>query len=284
MSLSRVTTEYEKGLEKFLDFMFASESDGGKILCPCVKCRNGIWVDREDASEHLICDGFIKDYRIAGSMSRPATCPVLDIQDDMQLETQDDMQLDTQDDMQGLVRDAFRISENTLSRKKRKKDDENKGTPNAHTKKFYEVLEEAKKELYPGCKKFSVLSFIVRLYRSKCIGKCSEKGFTMMLDTMREAFPDASIPKSLYEMKKFIRDLGLSYDKIDACPNDCMLYRKKIAKKQNVIYVVRRGINQVKMIQKISQANPIPKRRLQQKFCATFLSNPGCKSYLCHLR
>nr|GEZ77847.1 hypothetical protein [Tanacetum cinerariifolium] len=53
----------------------------------------------------------------------------------------------------------------------------------------------------------------------------------MMLDTLRETFPDASIPRSFYKMKKVIRDLGLSYDKIDACPNDCMLYRKTNSEK-----------------------------------------------------
>ncbi|GJR54395.1 uncharacterized protein Tco_1404916 [Tanacetum coccineum] len=90
---------------------------------------------------------------------------------------------------------------------------------NAHAKIFNDVLEESKKELYPGCKN-SVLSFIVKLYHSKCIGKSSEKGFIRILDTLRETFPDASLPKSFYEMKKVIRDLGLSYDKIDACPND----------------------------------------------------------------
>nr|GEZ17893.1 hypothetical protein [Tanacetum cinerariifolium] len=119
MSLSRVTSEYEKGLEKYLDFMFACESDSKHILCPCVICRNGIWVDQKEASDHLICDRFIKGYQIPRSMSRSTTCPVLD--------TQDDMQLDTQDDMQGLVRDAFRISnESTLSHKTCKKDDKNK--------------------------------------------------------------------------------------------------------------------------------------------------------------
>ncbi|XP_071741395.1 uncharacterized protein [Rutidosis leptorrhynchoides] len=44
---------------------------------------------------------------------------------------------------------------------------------------------------------------------------------------MRKAFPHAAIPKSLYELRKMIRDLGLGYEKIDACPNDCMLYWKE---------------------------------------------------------
>ncbi|XP_015167842.1 uncharacterized protein [Solanum tuberosum] len=36
----------------------------------------------------------------------------------------------------------------------------------------------------------------------------------------------ADLPNSYYEAKKIIRDLGLSYNKIDACTNDCMLYWK----------------------------------------------------------
>ncbi|XP_071740336.1 uncharacterized protein [Rutidosis leptorrhynchoides] len=44
---------------------------------------------------------------------------------------------------------------------------------------------------------------------------------------MREVFPHAAIPNSLYELRKIIRDLGVGYEKIDACPNDCMLYWKE---------------------------------------------------------
>ncbi|GJX08844.1 hypothetical protein Tco_0196776 [Tanacetum coccineum] len=34
----------------------------------------------------------------------------------------------------------------------------------------------------------------------------------------------ALLPSSAYEAKKFTKDLGLGYEKIHACPNDCMLY------------------------------------------------------------
>ncbi|XP_050876050.1 uncharacterized protein LOC127079715 [Lathyrus oleraceus] len=37
-------------------------------------------------------------------------------------------------------------------------------------------------------------------------------------------FVDAKIPVSFYEAKKIINKLRLDYTKIDACPNDCMLY------------------------------------------------------------
>jgi len=34
----------------------------------------------------------------------------------------------------------------------------------------------------------------------------------------------------MYEAKTVVRNLGLRYDKIDACPNDCILYRKEYEK------------------------------------------------------
>ncbi|KAK9073871.1 hypothetical protein SSX86_006465 [Deinandra increscens subsp. villosa] len=211
MSFSRASTEYEKGLDEFLDFIFSTEGVDGQITCPCIKCRNQKWVDREEAKIHLICDGFIKGYRIAPCNSK----------------TRDTPMLDAEDDMQGLVHDAFHGFGENIHDNEPETVHESQSLPNTNAKKFYKVLEDAKKELYPGCKKFSVLSFIVRLFHIKCIGKCNDKGFSMMLDTLREAFPDASIPKSLYELRKIIRELGLTYEKIDACPNDCMLYWKE---------------------------------------------------------
>lgn len=205
-----MTIEYQKVLEEFLDLMFAKEYLSGQILCPCIKFGNEVWVNREEARMHLICDGFIKGYQISPSITKHSVSPAFD----------------TVDDMQGLVGDAFCISDENMAENETNVEEENCDTPNAHAKKFYKVLEDANKELYPGCKNFSVLSFIVRLFHSKCIGKCNDQGFSMMLDTLREAFPNALIPKSLYEMRKIIRDLGLSYERIDACPNDCMLYRR----------------------------------------------------------
>lgn len=214
MSLPRFTIQYKKGLDDFLDHIFDNEGKNGQISCPCIDCGNQIWVDRAEARTHLLCVGFMKGYTIPPFSSKSSDAPMLD----------------AEDDMQGLVNDAFhRFGVDTLE------DDmgtqsESMSMPNLKAKKFYKVLGEAKEPLYPGCK-LSVLSFIIRLFHGKCVGKCSDNGFSMMLDTMREAFPDASIPKSLYELRKIIRELGLSYDKIDACPNDCMLYWKENSNK-----------------------------------------------------
>jgi len=47
---------------------------------------------------------------------------------------------------------------------------------------------------------------------------------SMILELLADAFENAKIPHSFYEAKKIINKLGLHYTKIDACPNDCMLY------------------------------------------------------------
>ncbi|GJY04667.1 zinc finger, CCHC-type containing protein [Tanacetum coccineum] len=89
---------------------------------------------------------------------------------------------------------------------------------------YKKLLEECDKELYPGCK-YSNLSFTLHLYHVKCIGGVSNKTFSMFLELIRDAFPHlTSLPSSVSEAKKLTKDLGLGYEKIDACPNDYMIY------------------------------------------------------------
>ncbi|KAB2605769.1 hypothetical protein D8674_005486 [Pyrus ussuriensis x Pyrus communis] len=51
--------------------------------------------------------------------------------------------------------------------------------------------------------------------------------FTTLLELIKRMLPeDDCLPESCYKAKKLINDLGLMYVKIDACPNDCMIYWK----------------------------------------------------------
>lgn len=52
------------------------------------------------------------------------------------------------------------------------------------------------------------------------------------MEFLNEAFPDEhTIPTTYYEVKKKISALNLGYVKIDACPNDCILYWGDASKK-----------------------------------------------------
>ena len=59
----------------------------------------------------------------------------------------------------------------------------------------------------------------------KCLYGWSNKSVEGLLEFFKLALPDGHlVPDSLYSAKKVIRDLGLEYEKIDACVNDCVMY------------------------------------------------------------
>ena len=63
MKASRISDEYENGVEQFLQFTQQNaESRGGKFFCPCVNCVNGRRQSVNEIRSHLICDGNISSY------------------------------------------------------------------------------------------------------------------------------------------------------------------------------------------------------------------------------
>ncbi|KAG8475353.1 hypothetical protein CXB51_032178 [Gossypium anomalum] len=103
------------------------------------------------------------------------------------------------------------------------------------------LLDDCDIPLYPGCVKFSCVSFLLRLYHFKALYGWSAKSLTCLLEFLNEAFPDGNtIPATYYEAKKKISALNLGYVKIDACPNDCMLYWGDASK--NISYDVCKSL------------------------------------------
>ena len=98
-----------------------------------------------------------------------------------------------------------------------------------HHKKFGRLLGEAEKPLYFGCAdNFTKLSAIVRLYNLKAGNGWSDKSFSELLKLLTEMLPQPNeLPTSMYEVKKIMSSLGMGYEKIHACQNDCILYQKK---------------------------------------------------------
>jgi hypothetical protein len=106
----------------------------------------------------------------------------------------------------------------------------NNEQPNEHTKAFFKLLKEAEKELYPGCKEATKISFNVRLFQIKCMFGLSNSALEVILHMFSLVLPEGHcIPDTLDKMQKVVHDLGLDYQKIDACVNDCVLFRKSYA-------------------------------------------------------
>ncbi|XP_077239829.1 uncharacterized protein LOC143880743 [Tasmannia lanceolata] len=230
MEVLRIAPAYTDGVNQFLKFALANTHFGNKIKCPCVICVNRTLLDVIECREHLIVNGIMKGYTRwvfhgeAGSSSGVTA--------DSHRQANEELMI--QDEMHELLEDIFlwlnRNEDNVPGDDGPMPAQASGEGPDANAQKFYKLLEDAKQELYPGSK-LSKLSFVVRLFHIKCLNGWSNKSFTMLLELLKEALAEGEpLPASFYHTKKIIRDLGLHYDKIDACPNDCMVYWKVDAK------------------------------------------------------
>ena len=56
----------------------------------------------------------------------------------------------------------------------------------------------------------------------------TDKSFTELLELFHKILPKGNtLPTSHHEAEKIFFPMGMEYQKIHACPNDCILYRKE---------------------------------------------------------
>jgi len=97
--------------------------------------------------------------------------------------------------------------------------------PNEEAKAFLKLVEDAGQPLYPGYEEFSKLSFIVETYNLKCLYGVSDGAFDAFIKLFKRALPrDSTLPDSFKRMQTIIKQFDLSYEKIDACANDYVLF------------------------------------------------------------
>ena len=206
MNESHMSPAYEEGVEEFLQFAFErSLPDEDEILfCPCINCLNGRRQILNDIREHLLCDGFKKNYTTwiwhgeltdmhSGSQSEPFDVEMGDRLEDM---------------IRDLGQESFQ---------------------QAHAPMYDTLQTDSKKPLYSGCKNsLTLLSAVLSLVNVKAKYGWSDKSFSSLLQVVHNMLPEENmLPKSHYQVKKIVCPMGMEYQKIHACPNDCILYRQQ---------------------------------------------------------
>ena len=94
-----------------------------------------------------------------------------------------------------------------------------------HTRVFDLLTKASQKPLYPRCTKFTKLTAVLTIFNIKSKFNWSDTSFTMLLETLGEMLPDGNeLVKSTYYAKMLMCPFGLEYQKIHACPKDCVLY------------------------------------------------------------
>ncbi|XP_019267635.1 PREDICTED: uncharacterized protein LOC109244921, partial [Nicotiana attenuata] len=216
MYCDRVSKEYLEGVDDFLNHAL-SEKRGEKIACPCTECVLIHQVNRATAYNHLVVNGIILSYdtwfchgeSLKGSNNAG--------------ENNRSHSTLRGDNMRGMIHDAFidvtqfmdtdisesggmdqNVQENTAP--------PSRNQPHPEVDKFERLMKEANEELYPGCKKFSKLSFLLHMYRLKCTFKWSNESFNSLLGLLKDALPEGeTLPPSFYETKKIVEGLGLKW-------------------------------------------------------------------------
>ncbi|XP_075660213.1 uncharacterized protein LOC142630034 [Castanea sativa] len=223
MDKKRGSREYFEGVAKFVEFASLSVRNG-KILCPCVKCVNLISVLPNVARDHCWASGMLNNYKVWKFHGESAAATTATVCGSSHVEET----LNEYGDFRGMLHDLCPPHEMAPEPMEEgptvQHADEGM---NDEANKFYKMIGDVDKPLYEGCTKFSIFSAIVVLFQLKTLCGWTNKSFTMLLQVLKDLLPsDAKLPKDHYEAKKIIRDLGLGYEKIHACPNDCMLFWK----------------------------------------------------------
>ncbi|KAL6550610.1 hypothetical protein OROMI_021098 [Orobanche minor] len=203
--------DFVNGLENFIHFSSTQPSfmDKERIKCPCKKCDNIPYRDIEVVRYHISKNGFVKNYQIwryQGETSNP-------IGENSEMDIDDHT---SSSSFHTMVTDHGGPRFNV---------DQNEELPNHEAQRLYDMLNAADRELWPGCEKHSQLSLALRLMSLKAENHMSERCYNHLTQLMQEIVPDDNlIPDNFYSSKKLLDGVGLTVEKIDCCPNNCMIY------------------------------------------------------------
>jgi hypothetical protein len=97
--------------------------------------------------------------------------------------------------------------------------------PNADATRFFDLLKDSDEPLWDGCTNHSKLSVVAQVFTIKSDHGLSEVGYDKIIEWARSILPEGNrLKEKFYAAKSMMKPLGLGYQKIDMCPNFCMLY------------------------------------------------------------
>ncbi|GJU35181.1 pyruvate kinase [Tanacetum coccineum] len=220
--LERHEKAFYTGLTKFVDDCKPLVNSAGNIKCPCKSCRTVLWVSIKNLPKHITRYGWDPGYKTwvhHGEPDLPPPPPVIDNTRQPQMS-----------DMIALLNDLSYIPPNNEQNEPTQGDiGETSNEPTqAKRNEFEELYASANEELYPGCDYVTRLDFMAKFTYFKVKGKLTDSIFNEMLEFFQHVFPTTKgykLPPSYYAIKKTFKTIGLGYESIHACVNDCFLFR-----------------------------------------------------------
>ncbi|KAF7116710.1 hypothetical protein RHSIM_RhsimUnG0018000 [Rhododendron simsii] len=204
----RISQLYYNGVTSFIQFARAVIDAQGNIPCPCLKCVNFYRKSPEVVRIHLIQHGIMQSYIIWHEHGEPRES------DNVRHHEMRDGDLGGID---ALVEDRIR-------------GEPIDATQHEEVQNFDKLLNDSQREIYPGSKDYTLLKFVIEVFNMKVTNHWTNKSLDMFLKFQIKLLPEGNlVPKNTYEARKLLSGLGLSYELIDGCINDCILFRNENA-------------------------------------------------------
>ncbi|XP_028216513.1 uncharacterized protein LOC114398517 [Glycine soja] len=210
------------------------------VFCPCVKCGNGRRQTADDIRTHLICEGIICSYtKWIWHGESPDTTDMSQVEE---------RNAEIGNPIEEIIHDLGQ-----------------EGFQQEHAPLYNNIEIDSKKPLYSSCTSFTKLSAVLALVNLKAQFGWSDKSFSELLMLLKNILPaDNVLPKNHYEAKKILCPVGMQYEKIHACCNDCILYRDEFAE---LDYCPVCGVSRYKLNNRDSSVHPIAANRRPAKVC-----------------
>ncbi|KAK9162792.1 hypothetical protein Syun_003694 [Stephania yunnanensis] len=231
--------EYIKGIRDFITIARGVLDKASRTRCPCRSCNNRYYEHIDIVEKLLKKNGMDKNYPQwvhhgenyttmnndhafeSDSDDEEEVDGVEDLLEYMNVDFPEEANASYFETFESQTFGFLQFREPTIDR-----------ATNEESKKFENMFQEAQKSIYSGCEKVSKLDIVIKLFHLKTINLWSNKSFDMLLVLMKDLLPiENTLPKSHYEARTFLRDLGLGYIPIQACVNDCVLFWKANANK-----------------------------------------------------
>ena len=197
------TSQYICGVRSFMNFVKERFSESEKILCTCQSCLNYKSLEQDEVERNLLLNGMSSTYTRWIDHGEDRNIHVLE--EVAVAEDANDVSFvpeHTNGDG-GLEEMLDELVTSETHRNEARTEDGNEGAA-SHFKK---LIEDAKREQYPGCMNFTRFTFVIKMLHVKSYYRITNSAFSAIMKILSEAFPQFNtIPKSYEEAKKMLRE------------------------------------------------------------------------------
>jgi hypothetical protein len=218
--------DYCNGVQGFINFTTSIPRNftGGGIRCPCRKCENKKYLHPDVVMMHLLHKGFMENYQywyahgeVFGSKRRMEETVVGSTSSASNVHEATN---DNTNPYRNMIMDAMRMNQDNVSQCPIVEEE-----PNVDAIKFFDLLKDSDEPLWDGCTNHNKLSAVAQVFTIKSDHGLSEAGYDKIIEWARSILPEGNrLKENFYVAKSMMKPLGLGYQKINMCPNFCMLY------------------------------------------------------------